>query len=549
MSVVATIPTCFVCAETFNLSTRKLVTCGACPYVACRGCYQTYILGSYQDPACMDCRRPWTRRFMADTFTQTFIKGAYANHRRDVLFEQERALLAYTQPFVERAVRADEITALIETERLEVDKYDEQIRAIARLKDVVYRRMRVLEEQRAEVRGNAPAAREAAAFVRRCTAPDCLGFLSSQWKCGVCSLWSCPDCYVVKGAARDVAHECDPDTLATARLLASDTKTCPKCGTGIFKIEGCNVMFCTECHTAFDWRTSTIITRNIHNPHYFEWRERAGNVDRDPMEVACGRELDNAFTASLFRLLRRIDEAVTHILSRDAAAVADVAERMPGNWHVATRDTVERLMELARHLPQYGTNMATDNLQARVHYMRGHLTENEFKGQVADADRRMERRRELGQIFGMVLHSATDVLHRLRTDLLPRQAAPVDAEGVVVHQTPVQKRAQMSAAAAGMLETVRLTLAELEALRAYANECLWDLSRVFGNTSTPLFDVNLRLGTLTNTGLAYTTGTVKSAAATARRRAAIAAEEAAEAERTAKVVAAAPAPGPGVAAV
>jgi hypothetical protein len=347
---------------------------------------------------------------------------------------------------------------------------------------------------------------------------------------------------VVKGPARDVAHECDPDTLATARLIASDTKTCPKCGTGIFKIEGCNVMFCTECHTAFDWRTSTIITRNIHNPHYFEWRERAGNVDRDPAEVACGRELDNAFTASLFNLLRRLAEA--KVQDCDVAAVADAATRLPDSWHIAMRTTVERLMNLADHLPQYATNMVTDNLQARVYYMRGRITENEFKGQVADADRRLERRRELGQIFGMVLHSSIDVLHRLRIDLLTRWARPVDDAGAELQMSTDAKRAFRSAAKAGMMEVVRLAFIELEALRAYANECLWDLSRVFGNTSTPLFDENMRMGMI-GWGEVYTTGTVKTAAATARRRAAIAAE----AERAAKVVAAAPAPGPGVAAV
>jgi len=43
----------------------------------------------------------------------------------------------------------------------------------------------------------------------------------------------------VKGTERDVEHVCDPNNVATAQLLAGDTKPCPKCGEGIFKIDGC----------------------------------------------------------------------------------------------------------------------------------------------------------------------------------------------------------------------------------------------------------------------------------------------------------------------
>ena len=35
--------------------------------------------------------------------------------------------------------------------------------------------------------------KEKKVFIKKCPVNDCEGFLSSSWKCGVCSTWVCPD--------------------------------------------------------------------------------------------------------------------------------------------------------------------------------------------------------------------------------------------------------------------------------------------------------------------------------------------------------------------
>ena len=74
-------------------------------------------------------------------------------------------------------------------------------------------------------------------FIKACPSPECRGFLSSQWKCGICQNFTCPDCHEVKGPNRECDHVCDENARATAMLLANDTKSCPNCGVGIYKIE------------------------------------------------------------------------------------------------------------------------------------------------------------------------------------------------------------------------------------------------------------------------------------------------------------------------
>jgi ribosomal protein S15P/S13E len=76
-------------------------------------------------------------------------------------------------------------------------------------------------------------------FVRACPAGDCRGFLSQAWKCGMCDNWTCPECHEVKGKEKDGPHVCDPNNVETAKLLAKDSRPCPKCASVIFKIDGC----------------------------------------------------------------------------------------------------------------------------------------------------------------------------------------------------------------------------------------------------------------------------------------------------------------------
>jgi hypothetical protein len=124
---------------------------------------------------------------------------------------------------------------------------------------------------------------EVRAFIKPCPAPECKGYLSTAWKCGLCNTWTCPDCHDWKGTCTtkddpDHPHTCDAGKIATAKLIAQESQSCPKCGVNICKISGCDLMFCTSCNTGFNWRTGKIHQGPVHNPHYFEWLQRSGRT-------------------------------------------------------------------------------------------------------------------------------------------------------------------------------------------------------------------------------------------------------------------------------
>ena len=125
-------------------------------------------------------------------------------------------------------------------------------------------------------------------IIVRCIVEKCPGYVSkcrltdddcTIAVCGICSSYSCYECLVkVKGPNDE--HKCDPDLLKTIRMIARESKPCPNCKTPIQRTEGCAQMFCTQCHTAFDWTTNQIVTGRIHNPHYFDWLSKQSDEEK-----------------------------------------------------------------------------------------------------------------------------------------------------------------------------------------------------------------------------------------------------------------------------
>jgi hypothetical protein len=130
-------------------------------------------------------------------------------------------------------------------------------------------------------------------FIMACPFQGCKGFLSTAYKCGLCEKYTCKDCLMVKSGDDHVCVESDK---LSAKSIREDTKPCPKCHERIFKIDGCDQMFCMArdeagrvCEAVWSWRTGEETPGVIvHNPHAFALQRERGYVPRNAGDVHCG---------------------------------------------------------------------------------------------------------------------------------------------------------------------------------------------------------------------------------------------------------------------
>jgi len=223
---------CFVCTERFNSGTHTAINCPneGCDYVACETCVCAYLLGqSSTNPKCMSCRKDWSFEFLSEVTSESFHNKDYRTHRTTITREREESLMPITQPLVK-----------IEKIRKEkVDKIKKIQNENALFQNMIRENNKKILELRFERHSEVVVDKKREKFVRRCPINECKGFLSTSLKCGLCDGWVCKDCHCEKACKNDDDHKCNPDTVATVKLLASDTKNCPSCAVPICKIEGC----------------------------------------------------------------------------------------------------------------------------------------------------------------------------------------------------------------------------------------------------------------------------------------------------------------------
>ena len=137
-------------------------------------------------------------------------------------------------------------------------------------------------------------------YIMKCAAESCNGYLNEDALCEQCETQYCKKCEEVKAEG----HECKKENVESVKLKYKNSKPCPNpnCGVPIFKTHGCSQMWCTACHTVFDWNTqSIVVTKNIHNPHYHEYNRVKQEVEPD--EGECGRPS----TAALEEVMKVLD--------------------------------------------------------------------------------------------------------------------------------------------------------------------------------------------------------------------------------------------------
>lgn len=224
---------CNICYDTFSAKVRKPVTCPKCNYSSCVKCVKIYMLNSIEDPHCPNCRYGWTRQFVLQNITKTFLDHEWATHRRQILWQREQAYLPDSQLHAERVLQsrrmAEELIPLQE-------QYKEWSIQLQSLNNIISEKtsiMNTLSYQKVPyelLQTTDPYEKlliqDKRTFTHHCPTPNCRGYLDAEFRCGLCK------------------------TVSSQNLPSSK---CTSCNSIVYKDD--YTTFCLNCKTAFNWNT------------------------------------------------------------------------------------------------------------------------------------------------------------------------------------------------------------------------------------------------------------------------------------------------------
>lgn len=406
---------CEVCVELFNLSSRKRVICPYCEFRACVECAERFICESSDDPHCMSCKHGFNLEVLTQNLTKKFLTSKYKNRREEILYDREKSKMPETQPYVEISVRIKALKITSEQIHCKLICAQNKLQTLC-LAGMNYignfeGKLALQEEyhfMKKECGGlscdhtfillriseltnhltSKSVEREKKIFIRACANNSCHGFLGTDWSCGLCSLSTCKTCHEMK----EDGHTCLESNILTARLLAHDSRGCPKCASMIFKISGCDQMYCTQCHTAFSWKTGRIENGIVHNPHFFEYNRAQGNVPRQPGDVVCGGFPDwRNYVYLLLRSLKILESSRSYALFSNAY-------RSYGHCRLVL-------------IPKY-TSDANDNRDIRIKFMIKDIDLFEFKKKIQQREKARNRKLEIRQVLDMYSTVLMDIFQK-----------------------------------------------------------------------------------------------------------------------------------------
>jgi hypothetical protein len=355
---------CVICAEKFNSSTRAKISCYKCEHSACKTCIRTFLTTSPGMPQCMNCHTQFNLSFLVRHLNQSWTHNEYKQTMKSVLLNSELGKVPETLPYAETEKRRLQLQEKNVGLRVKIDSLKKQIRDLSnaytansylmRGEDVP---ARYINQHVTDIPIVLDTRKK---FIMACPHPNCKGFLSTAYKCGLCEQFTCKECIMVK----EEGHVCLESNRLSAALIRKETKPCPICNERIYKIDGCDQMFCMAknesgiiCQTTFSWKSGEVLKGVVvHNPHFFQLQREGGITLRNARDVHCGgmpdinpvlrffRQLNTSCTqaqlskmglaeldSTLKILFRRLSEHIQYTIPPCRIAIRDHPERMRAN--------------------------------------------------------------------------------------------------------------------------------------------------------------------------------------------------------------------------
>lgn len=396
---------CPICIEKYTKRDRKKIECVKCGNLACVTCCKNYILGSINEAHCMGCKNPWDRKFLVDNFTYKFVSEDYKTFLENILYDREKSNMGEAYRVLDAYNKADDMEKELDELKLTRSELTRKIRDIdSNIYSISYN-VKQIRNGKYTINNEKSQYK----FFGHCPRDNCRGVITEKIKCNVCNQRVCKSCKEPIGdGVNDLKlHSCNPDTLETIKSIKDCSKPCPKCKVSIYKIDGCNQMFCTQCNISFCWRTGEIYKgRNIHNPHYFEWLNNGGATGATGAMVDGGGMCNGDGFISTF--IRRSGYRYRYQLDRN---------------RMILYDNLRTFIDISRRIiPTLRDKTVVDDkiLNSKVDYLNGYIDDNKLKKIIQDVDIKVHRLNENINILESLVSGFSVIIRDMFGDSFPK---------------------------------------------------------------------------------------------------------------------------------
>ena len=386
---------CSICDEKYTAVRRKKIICpdNDCDKHCCINCFKSYLIASENPlPDCMFCKKEISYSFIRKHCNPDFCNRDLHEKKSNLEMKRQISLLPATQ---------DLATLEIEKEkyRHEISLYDERIAELQREIFLIAEQRRSVPYPRLiDIKSRSD---NKITFTQKCPIEGCEGFLSSHWKCGICEKYSCNKCLKEKKSRNDPEHVCDESDVASVAAIKKDSKPCPECATYIFKIDGCDQMWCPECKTAFSWRTGMVEKGTIHNPHYFQYmRETNQRLERQPGDLPPCEIVPNWIDVN----------NTLHMWRNHSTESRDLRLRLS--------EKITNFFRVRRHIenaviPRYTYDPENEYTRLRVGFLLKRITEGYMFQKVKKLTKLQEKNTEFLQVYNLFITVSGEILKNL----------------------------------------------------------------------------------------------------------------------------------------
>jgi hypothetical protein len=325
---------------------------------------------------------------------------------------------------------------------------------------------------------------------------ECRGYILVGSSCGLCKTRLCKECNVAQSPSKHNEtlvypdHACDPSDVLSWQAIKEDSVGCPKCGTRIQKISGCNQMWCTvkDCNTAFDWATGKVVNGPVHNPHYHQWLANGGGAGLEPeaIDIACAGPrgvITNQRIRRIYTIMSPVIE-FSRTRTRGSAAMNVVSTEpvvyFNGRLETKTEASetflaatqymrcIAEAVDLQHNIEPYGRETHRD---LRIQFLQNSITKKEWASKMSHRETLRTKQLKCRDLHLMFQTACADIFARLYTE----------CEKYALDKNEARKMTEI-------IKSLNIFIEGAEGLRLYYNDQLKRILSDYSDKSAKLLE-------------------------------------------------------------